>query len=290
MIDLDENNIDDEPFDGNESVADAATPSALAEERRAFQETNLAPEPKSDVARLAEREAASPVVAAPPPAPALSIDLVEKMIERVVEKVAPRPEPAPAPPPPPPEPTLVEQFDRDEQFYRAAMEQAGYKPDDKGQFTREAMTAVRAHLRLADKEKEIEGKFTALEQQRENEARNQVALSIQARLEGFEPLSAMQMRMLGQTVGTLIQGGQHPQHAIEAALQAMGPILRPKAAPAPAAPQARGQMTRRPASAADRIVATPGMSQTARRPDASPEDRLAAARRAMAEKLTTRRR
>ena len=154
------------------------------------------------------------------------------------------------------------------------------------------MTALRANLRLADKDREFEGKFAALEQQRENEARNQVALSIQARLEGFEPLSAMQMRMLGQTVGTLIQSGQYPQHAIEAALQAMGPILRPKAAPAPApaAPAARGQMTRRPASAADRIVATPGMSQTARRPDASPEDRLAAARRAMAEKLTTRRR
>lgn len=284
MNDLDEELIDNEPFDGEASIqeaGDTASPEAQMAERRAFEQRVEDPVPKSDVQRHLERGQPAPPAPVAPPAPAaMPLEAVERVIERVLERVVPRQEPV-APPPAPPEPTLVERFDRDPEFYRAAMEQAGYTPNEKGEFTREGMTAVRAHLRLADREAEVEKRFNALEQQRVQERRMEIVSAAEARLSSFEPLSETQARLFGRALGDLTDRGVPVHQALEATIKDFGGLLRPKAPAAPA--PVRGQ-TRRAPSPADRVIATPGMRQTAG-PALTPEERLSQSRRAMAEKL-----
>jgi hypothetical protein len=127
-----------------------------------------------------------------------------------------------------------------------------------------------------------------MEAQRQQSELLSTARSIEARLGAFEPLSSMQQRSFARAVGELLQLGHDLPSATETVVREFGPMLRPRAAPAPVVPGR--QLTRRAPTAADRIVATPGMAQAGRAPPASPEDRLAAARRSMAERLTTKRR
>lgn len=303
----DENFADDQPFDGNESIAqagDTASAEATAAELRAFQEKNLDPEPKSDLQRWQEKvNGQTPPALAPPTQPEAAIplsaldQLTEKFAKIVSENRAPAPAPAPEPPP---QQSLVALFDaavkdpRNDSFYREAMERAGYRPNDKGEFTLEATNEVRNRLAFHEREQAMEQRFAQLEAQRAQEQTLAIAENLDARLSNFEPLSEFQQNLLGQAVGAFLQKGARPAQAIEAALKEFAPMLKAKSpAPPVVRAQPRGpqpQQQRRPVTNADRIVATPGMRPAAAQPQETPDQRLERARRGFAERFTGARR
>lgn len=279
--------IDDEPIDASNDTGGSAEERAA--EARAFEERLNGPRDKGEVTRHLEREAAAaevpaaPVAPPPPPAPSPTETAMLEILRELKEQRAPR-EPVRETPPPTPEPTYTERFTTDRAFYAAAMRQAGFTPNAEGHYTLEAEQAVRAHLRNA----ELEAQITAL---REETSRREmqrstldVAEQIEARLASFEPATETQQEILGHYVGSLISRGVRPSAAIEQAFREMAPIFRAKGAgvtatPAPTARQAP-QALRAPVTAADKIIAAPGMGRP-RAARGTPAQQLAASRRGL---------